>query len=195
MAKSITIRLLPPNKNNLYKPKPGFTDLYILMNKLHLSTVNEAIEEEKETISELELERHKIKQTIDINHQEESTMTVIENCLEKVDKSIKKEHLKQKMPDINNSQIEEINKIIEESELVIKDKLKRLNLEDLRKNPSKFINDIKNNLTLINKRKTSLKETNNNLMLYMSKLEIVKENLSSSSTDIDTLEIAIKTLK
>ena len=195
MGKSITIRLVPKDKTKLYKPTPGYADLYILMNKLHINSVNEAIkEDESQKINDLQLHLHQTQKALNNNYKEESTLNILVNSLEELDKTIRKHSLKGTTPDINKIKVSDINKIIEESNLSIKDKLERLELKDIAKDKEKFIKYLSENLKLINERKAQLTEYNSNLNSYISRLDTLTENINSSSTDIDSVEVALKNL-
>lgn len=195
MGNFIKIKLVPNKKDKIYKPLPGYADLYILMNKLHLHSVNAAIEEEIRTVSELESLQYQTQEQIQKNNYEESTLNVLANCLESLIKSIKKDRANAKIPDIKEYEIEDFNNITEESDLVIKDNLAALDFKLFKEHPDKFLSKIEANLKLINNRKALIISNNNNLMYYISKLDTLKENINSSKADIDSLEIALKNLK
>ncbi len=195
MGKSITIRLVPKEKDKIYKPSPGYADLYVLMNKLHLNSVNEAIEEESQEVSDLQLHLHQTQNALNNNYKEESTLNVIVDNLETLDRKIRKHSLKGTPPEIESTQITDINKIIDESDLSIKDKLERLELNDISKDKEKFIKYLSENLKLLNDRKAQLSEYNMNLNSYISRLDTLKENINSSSTDIDSVEVALRNIK
>jgi hypothetical protein len=195
MGKSIQIKLLPAKKDRIYQPLPDFSDLYVLMNKLHLNTVNSAVEEEEEsTVSELELQVHNVHEQINEVSKEESTLNVMTECLESADKSIKKFKLSNKMQDKELSQIEDFNKILEESDLSIKKHLHKLDKQKFITDIDSLLSQIGENLRLINSRKNSVKSNITNLSANLIKIETLKENINSSNTDIDSVEVAIKNL-
>jgi hypothetical protein len=196
MAKSITIRLVPTKQDKIYKPTPGYADLYALMNKLHLNSVNEAVEEEtQEKVSELELEKHKVQERINQFHKEESTLNVLENCLETIDKMGKKQQFSSQTLEPDRKNITDFNKIIEESELNIKKDIEILDPDIFYSNPEKFMDNIETNLKLIHKRKAKILRDSDDMADYIAKLDTLKENINSSQADIDSLEVAWKNLK
>lgn len=196
MGKSITIKLVPTKKDKIYKPLPGYSDLYILMNKLHLNSVNEAITEEEESlqVSELELQKHQTQEALNNNYKEESTLNVLMSCLETVNESIKKLRLQGKKASFTNEHIKDFNKILEESELKLKDKLKLLNIDEFKDDLDTFIQYLKENMKLISDRKAQIINNNNHLNAFISKLDTLKENINSSTTDIDSVEVALRNL-
>ena len=189
MGKAITIKLVPEDKTKLYKPAPDYADLYVLMNTLHFNSINEAIEEETEVITELELQQQKAQEIINTNTEEESTLNILLNCLESVNKSIKKQNIS------DNSEITDFNKILEESTLTNKSKIKPINPKTLTEDYKQTLTLINENLEAINKRKTILFNNNKNLTHYISKIKTLKENVNSSITDIDSVEVALKSIE
>lgn len=189
MGKAITIKLVPKDKSKIYKPAPDYADLYLLMNTLHLNSVNEAIEEEKETISELEFEKHKAQDSINRNTEEESTLNILLNSLESINKSIKKQKL------TDNTEIKDFNKVLEESKLINKDKFELIPPDISIKDHKDMLLAINRNLETINKRKTTINNNNTNLLKYISKIDTLQENINSSIVDIDTVEVALKNLE
>lgn len=195
MGKSIKISLLPSKKDKLYQPQPDFSDLYVLMNKLHFHSVNSTVEEEKSTLGDLELQIIKIQEDINKHYQEESTLNVLNHCLEKVDRQVKKQHMANQVSNIEYSELNDFNKIIDESELNIKKSLSKILFDENNINTEKLLYQIEENLNLIKKHKKLLNEQISNLNDYMSKVETLKENINASTTDIDSLEIALKNLE
>ena len=195
MVKPITIKLIPKEKDKIYKPLPGYSDLYALMKKLHFNTVNETLEEAEPVIGDLELQLHQAKEALNKNYKEESCLNVMSICLEEFYKKAQSKAGKDKIPFTETSKINDFNNILEESELNIKHKLKKLDINTFSNKNKEFIKDLKENLTLINERKTQLYNNNRNLNDYISKINTLKENLSSSMIDIDSLEVALKNLQ
>lgn len=194
MGKAIQIKLVPSPKDKIYKPQSDYSDLITLMNKLHLRTVNEAIEEVK-AVQDLELHHHQAKSSINNNSKEETTLNVLSNCLETISKEIKKNRMSSKSPEINQTEVTDFNNMLEESELTNAKDLTPLNLEVFNKDTQKFLEDIECNLTAINKRKAVLHRNNKNLSDYMQKIDTIKENIVSSNTNVDLAEVALKNIK
>ncbi|MEW5821295.1 MAG: hypothetical protein AB1782_13965 [Cyanobacteriota bacterium] len=195
MGKSITIKLVPKDKDKIYKPQPDYADLYVLMNRLHFHSINEAITEEKEKIGELELQLNQTKRTINKTYEEESSLNVMSNCLEAIDRTIKKQALNGSIPDLDHKQIEEFNNILKESSLELTKKLKFLKSNVFKDNNKLFLEELDENLKLIKERKTTLKKNVENLNSYISKIDTLKENINSSSIDIDSVEVALQNIK
>lgn len=189
MGKAITIKLVPKDKTKIYKPAHDYADLYVLMNTLHLNSVNEAIEEETKAVSELELQQHKAQESINKNTEEESTLNILLNSLESINKSVKKQNY------TDTSEIIDYNKILEESDLLKSSKLKKIDPNSLSEDFKITLTLINENLEAINKRKTILHNNNNNLLHYILKIETLKENINSSITDIDAVEVALRSLE
>lgn len=194
MGKAIQIKLVPSRKDKLYQPESDYSDIIVLMNKLHFNTVNEAIKETK-AVQELELHHHQAKSSINTNNKEESTLNILSSCLETLEKQIKIDTMKSVPPEIDKAQVEDYNKILEESDTKTKETIKPLELDVFSRDTQKFLEEIKSNLEAINKRKSVLSRNNKNLKVYMQKIDTIKENIVSSNADIDLAEVALKNIK
>lgn len=190
MAKAITIKLVPDKNTKIYKPQPNYADLYVLMNKLHINSVNEANDIEHQKVSELELETHKTIEEINNNNFEESSLNILQDSLEEVEKNIKMFQFNNSK-ELNVDPIKEFNNLINNLEKNTKNQLNKLNINK----PELLLAEIQKNLRIIGTEKAKLNENTKNLSEKFSKLETLKENINSSITDIDTLEIAFKNIK
>lgn len=195
MAKSIKIKLIPAQNAKIYQPQPGYADLHILMNKLHFTNVYEAITEEEKHVSKIELHQRDIQETINNNHKTESALNILQDNLECINKLIKKQQLKGNKLHIEYSNLENINKMIDEIDIKSKGSLNKLYSERFENDINKFMTDISNNLEIIEKDKADIIKHTENLLLQIQKIETLKENINSSQADIDSLDIAINTLK
>lgn len=195
MGKSIKISLLPSKKDKIYRPQPGFSDLYILMNKLHFHSIPETPEEERPTLGKLELQAIKIQEEINKFYQQESTLNVLSNCLENVDRQLKKLKLSKQIPNIEFSQLEDFNKIIDESEIKIKETLSKIIFDRDNLNTENLIYQIDENFKLLKEHKVLINDQVNNLNEYLNRIKTLKENINASTTDVDSLEIALKSLE
>lgn len=195
MGKPIKIRLLPGTKDKKYKPLPGYADLWVLMNKLHINTIGELYEAEHNQVSELELKLHKLREELYNNYKEESCLNILDHCLEKICKSFKKYNLTKNIADIKHDEINYYNKILFESDLHIKENLKNINIKELDDGISKIIADTEENLSLIREQKKLIQEKTTSISLYMLKMDTIIENINSSFANIDTLDILLKHLE
>lgn len=190
MPKAIKIRLVPNKNTKLYKPQPDYADLYVLMNKLHIQSVNEVDDEENQQVSELEMETHKTREEINKNYTEESTWNILQDCLENAEKNIKKRYFNNNK-DFKEDPIEDFNKILDSLDYKTQNRLIKLNIN----NTDSLLVEVQNNLNTIKTEKTRLNNNTKDLSDKINKLETQKENMNSSITDIDTLEVAFKSIK
>lgn len=195
MGKPIKIRILPGKKDKKYKPLPGYADLWVLMNKLHINAIGELYTPEQTKVSELELKLHKLREELYNNYKEESCLNILNNSLEKICKSIKKYNLTKNINDIKQDEISNYNKILFESDIHIKEKLKSINIKDIDDSIIDIIAYTEENIKIINENKFVIQEKVTSLSLYMLKLDTIIENINSSHTDIDTLDILLKHLE
>lgn len=151
MGNSITIKLVPSKTDKIYKPQENYADLYLLMNKLHFHSINEAIQEDS-TVSNLELIHHQAQEKINQIHKEESCLNILSDCLEKLVKSIKKASYSGNIFTPENKLINDFNNIVKESDLEIKPKLNIIDIEALKKDYDEILSLIEKNLNTINTR-------------------------------------------
>jgi chromosome segregation ATPase len=195
MGNSIKIKLVPSKDIKLYKPQPDFADLYVLMNKLHINSVNVALEENKPEVSDLEFDVHKYTQRINDNYKDESAINIMVDTLEKIVKTIKKDKLSQKNTDLKALKLDSFNKIFDESDSSVKDNLKKLDLKLAETNIEAFVTSIDSNIKILQARKEELNADTKSLSDKISRLDTLKENINSSKADLDSLEVALKNVK
>ena len=193
MGKPIKIKLLPPKKGRPgTKILPSCLDLYILMDNVHFNSINNALSEEPVYTDNLEFDLHKLNESLNDIYREESSLNVLVNCLETIAKSIKKQCFNNTKPVIAESNVDDFNMILEEIKYTDKDSTIKLDFKLFKDNPDKFIADVEEKLKLINNRKMFLNNESELTVHCMIRLDIKKENINSSNTDVTTLEIASK---
>lgn len=193
MGKPITIKLLPTKKGNLNtKTFPSCLDLYILMDNVHFNSINNALSEEPVYTENLEFDLHKLKEALNDIYREESNLNVLINCLETIVKSIKKQYFNNVKPVLAESNVDDFNMILEEIKHTDNDSTIKLDFKLFKDEPDKFIADVEEKLKLINNRKMFLNNESELTVHCMIRLDIKKENINSSNTDVTTLEIAAK---
>lgn len=192
MSKAIKIRLVPGKSTKLYRPQPDYSDLYALMSKLHINSVNEAIDlEDVSHISDLEFQVLQIQQKLESYKQEESSVNILAYTLEKLSKDIKKRMFTLKTIDTKVDELNDYNAILAESDNHFAKDLTMLTINPSMA-PEELLREINTNLASLNSRKNQIEETIKKLADDIAFIDNLKENINSSTTDITSLDVAYK---